>query len=76
MKPKLTHQVYEHKNLEGGIPYLIHPDGKVTLNRDAMEIQSYRYRIKNLKLQTIRIILSSVSILIAIAIFVYWITRG
>lgn len=71
MKPK-----YEHTNLEGGIPYLIHLDGEVTLNRDAMEIQAYKYRKTNLKLQRIRIILSSVSILIAIAIFIYWITRG
>ena len=67
---------YEHTNLEGGIPYLIHLDGKVTLNRDAMEIQAYKYRKTNLKLQRIRIILSSVKILIAIAIFIYWVTRG
>lgn len=67
---------YEHTNLEGGIPYLIHPDGKVTLNQDAMEIQAYKYRKTNLKLQRVRIILSCVSILIAIAIFLYWITRG
>jgi len=66
---------YEHTNLEGGIPYLIHLDGKVTLNRDAMDIQAYKYRKTNLTLQRVRIILSSISILVAIAIFIFWVTR-
>jgi len=75
MKPKLTHQIYMETNLEGGIPYLLHPDGTVTPNWDAMNIQAYKYRKTNLKLQRVRIILSSISILIAVAIFVYWVTR-
>jgi len=45
------------------------------LDKDTMEKQAYRYRVKNLKLQTIRIALSSIKILLVIAIFIYWITR-
>lgn len=63
------------KKLEKDVPYLIQLDGEVTLNRDVMDIQAYKYRIRNLKLQRIRIILSTVSILVAIAIFIFWITR-
>lgn len=58
-----------------GIPYQV--VGKtVFLDRDAMEKQAYRYRVKNLKLQRIRIALSSISILLGVAIFIYWVTRG
>lgn len=69
----------KEQNLEKGIPYKITGKRGITeieLDRDAMDIQAYKYRKTNLKLQRARIILSSISIIIAIAIFIFWVSRG
>ena len=68
MKPKPIRQglEYYNVNLEGGVPYLIHPDGEITLNEDELKIRTLKYQIASIRLRRLQILLVMIILLIAI----------